>query len=563
MNGKEKKRAGVRCVGRQLTPAYILVFAFCFMLFVYEPILMYSTNKNDFWFDFGIMVIPTLTLFLICLAAGAALMTALYFITGIFHNAGYRIFQCCLIALSVTFAATYIQGNFLISSLPVLTGEKIAWDSYGKENIITFAVWMILAASAVFSVIKFKAETTVKWAERIALAVTAMLAVSLAAQMLGNNAWKSKDAVILTDKHFNDISTERNFLIFLVDAVDYDAFQQVMDGDEACREVFADFTNYTDVASVYPYTRDSIPLLLSGKLNRNEEAFEEYSSAAYNHSELFARLSEENYDINLYLEEPVWYGECAYAIQNDIRNSGVSPYDNLDFPVFFREEIRYILFKYLPYACKKYANIEGLGFWQALEQYSYHDNTVYDTIISNPDLDKTDRNVFQFAHVEGAHQPFDIDENLNQTENGTYTQKLKASVKVIDAYLERLKANDVYDNSAIMIMSDHGYYDVDHDSYGDEVLERYHPILLVKGLQERHALAESDVPVSHLDFVDAYMALLDGKKGGEIFSHVDTAKKRTIIWYEYGGEDHMVEYELEGSRFDRQDFKLTGNVYDR
>lgn len=59
------------------------------------------------------------------------------------------------------------------------------------------------------------------------------------------------------------------------------------------------------------------------------------------------------------------------------------------------------------------------------------------------------------------------------------------------------------------------------------------------------------------------MALLDGKKGGEIFSHVDTAKKRTIIWYEYGGEDHMVEYELEGSRFDRQDFKLTGNVYDR
>lgn len=563
MNGKEKRKAGVKFAKGQLTPAYVLIFAFCFMLFLYEPILMYSTNKNDFWFDFGIMIIPTLTLFLICLAAGAAFATALYLIIGIFHDAGYRIFQCCLVALFVVFAATYIQGNFLISSLPVLTGETIAWDSYTKENVITLVIWVILCGLAVFTVKKFKAETAVKWSVRIALAIVAMLAVSLAAQVAANNALRSKNAVILTDKHFNDISTNRNFLIFLVDAVDYDTFQQVMESDEACREVFADFTNYTDVASVYPYTRDSIPLLLSGKLNRNEEDFEEYSSAAYNHSELFARLSEENYDINLYLEEPVWYGECAYAIQNDIRNSGVSPYDNLDFSAFFREEIRYILFKYLPYCCKEYAKIEKLGFWQALEQYSYYDNTVYDMIVSSPELTKTDRNVFQFAHVEGAHQPFDIDGDLNRTENGTYTQKLEASIKVIDAYLERLRANDAYDNSVIMIMSDHGYYDVDHDSYGEEVLERYHPILFVKGLQERHALAESDVPVSHSNFIDAYMALLDGKKGGEAFDNVDKQNKRTIIWYEYGNEDHMVEYELFGSRYARQDFKLTGNVYDR
>ncbi len=563
MNGIRKKKAGVRCVFKRLTPAYILLFAFCFMLFVYEPVLMYSTNKNDFWFDFQIMIIPTMVLFFIFLTAGAVLMTVLYFITAIFHHVGFQIFQCGLIALFVIFLATYIQGNFLISSLPVLTGETIVWEAYSRENMITLIVWIMLAVLAVFMVVKYKADLTVRWAKRMALVIVAALTVSLIPEMAANDALKNKDAVILTDKHFNDISTNRNFLILLVDAVDYRAFQQLIDSDETYREVFADFTNYTDTASVYPYTRDSIPLLLSGELNRNKEAFEAYSTEAYNHSKLFSRLDEENYDINLYMEKLVWNGECAVTVQNDIRNSGISPCDNMNFPVFFREEIRYILFKYLPYSCKKYAKIEGLGFWQALDQYSYYDKNVYDAIVNNPDLDKTDRNVFQFVHVEGAHLPFDIDENLNPIENGTYKQKMKATIKMVDAYLSRLKANDTYDNSVIMIMSDHGYYDVDHDSYGEEVLERYHPILLVKGIQERHGFAESDLPISHLDFMDAYMALLDGKKGGEAFDHVDTAKKRTIIWYEYGGEDHMVEYELDGSDYERQDFKMTGNVYDR
>lgn len=236
MNGIRKKKAGVRCVFKRLTPAYILLFAFCFMLFVYEPVLMYSTNKNDFWFDFQIMIIPTMVLFFIFLTAGAVLMTVLYFITGIFHHVGFQIFQCGLIALFVIFLATYIQGNFLISSLPVLTGETIVWEAYSRENMITLIVWIMLAVLAVFMVVKYKADLTVRWAKRMALVIVAALTVSLIPEMAANDALKNKDAVILTDKHFNDISTNRNFLILLVDAVDYRAFQQLIDSDETYRE---------------------------------------------------------------------------------------------------------------------------------------------------------------------------------------------------------------------------------------------------------------------------------------------------------------------------------------
>ena len=372
-----------------------------------------------------------------------------------------------------------------------------------------------------------------------------------------------KFALLTTNAHFHDISQNKNFLILLVDAVEAETFEAVLESNEEYREVFRDFTYYSNTASVYPYTRDSMPLLLTGAVNRNEQEFGAFASEAYNSSPLFERLDAENYDIGIYMDEPVWYGERRFRITSDIKNNMASPYENMDFNMYFRQEMKYILFKYLPYAYKQYAQIEGFDFGMALEMYNYRYNSVYNMLLENPELVKTDRNVFQFVHVEGAHLPFDYDKDMNLIEKGTYSQKVEATIKVIDTWLSRLKNSGAYDNSVILIMADHGYYDVDHDSYGEEVLERFHPVLLVKGMQENHELAESDVPVSHIDLMDAYMELLDGKKSGEIFRDTDPDRKRQVIWYEYRSEEHMVEYQLEGNRFERQDFRPTGRVFDR
>ena len=123
MGMKKNNGIGFKENMNQLMPAYVIVFSFCFMLFIYEPILMYSTNKNDFWFDFGIMIFPTLVIFLLFFLFGTVFVTAFYFMVGIFRGKGAnRIYQYSLIALFVIFLATYIQGVFLTTSLPVLTG---------------------------------------------------------------------------------------------------------------------------------------------------------------------------------------------------------------------------------------------------------------------------------------------------------------------------------------------------------------------------------------------------------------------------------------------------------
>lgn len=565
---KGKEAGGLGETRRQLKPAYVIWSTFCFMLFIYEPLLMYSTNKNDVWFDFGIMILPTLVIFALFLITGAMLITAFYFIVVRFLKGKTGLYQCAVTALFVVVLATYIQGVYLSASLPALTGEPIVWDKYLKEDLLTAVLWVILETAAIALIVRFGTEPVVKWESRVSAAIVVMLLAGLLPHMFSNNAFEKKDALITTRDHFDEISSNKNFLIFVMDAVDAEELELVLESDEAYREVFRDFTCYSNTTSVFPYTRDSIPLILSGKANTNEVAFEQYASDAYNMSPLFERLDGENYDICLYMEEPVWYGERRFPVANDIKNNVVSLYDSIDFNMYFRQEMKYILFKYLPYAYKQYSQIEELDFGMALEQYSYYDDIIYDHITKKPELTKTDRNVFQFVHIEGAHLPFDHDGDLHPVEKGTYTQKVEATVKVVDVWLTRLKENGVYDNSVILIMADHGYYDrgyvdASFDDHGEDILERFHPALLVKGYGESHELAESDVPVSHMDLMDAYMELLDGKKGGEIFPDMDPDRKRQVIWYEYRNEDHMVEYELEGNRFERQDFKPTGRVFDR
>ena len=49
---------------KDLIPAIIVALVASFMLYIYEPIITYSANINDFWFDFNLML-PNIMLYFI------------------------------------------------------------------------------------------------------------------------------------------------------------------------------------------------------------------------------------------------------------------------------------------------------------------------------------------------------------------------------------------------------------------------------------------------------------------------------------------------------------------
>lgn len=558
MNASEQHTSKIKASLKQLLPAYIISFVFCYMLFVFEPLLMYSTNQLDLWFDLPLMAGPMFITFAIFFFALAGVLTAIYAINrAAAKEKEPTFFRITVLVVFYVFLVTYFQGNFLAGSLPALDGTMINWDDFKKENLITVSIYVAWAVVIIITTIKFNAKRSLKVFTIAAMVIFAMLTVSLITEMISWNSFKRKSTIITTNENFNKISNDKNFLIILNDAVASVDFGDVLNANPEYKEIFEDFTYYPDTLSCYPCTRDELPLVLGGELNKNETNFKDFSSNAYNSSPLFGELTERGYTIDLYEPELVWYGEHSF----DIQNSTASGNYKLSFEMYFSQEIKFIGYKYLPYFLKQYSSIETMDFNGLVDKYIYDSRTLYREIRETPELEKTDEKSFKFVHTEGAHIPFTYSKDLYLVSGYTsYSVKVESNITLLKAYLERLKANGAYDNTVIIIMSDHGNTNLNSAT---DMLVRANPMFMVKGIGEHHDFAVSEKPLSHLDLMDIYTRLLDGKPAAEATADIPDKRERYFMWYRnFRLEHHIEEYVVTDKAWEWEQFKKTGREFD-
>ena len=543
---------------KELAPTYITLFVFCYMLFIFEPISTYAQNIHDFWCDIKMLVPLVLEMFGIFFIGSAAFFTIVYLICRkLGKSIPYKILTAVVITL---FFPLYMQNTFFNMKLPILDGNPIAWNELRYLDII-FLVFVIgLGILFVYFIIKFGIDKILKYASLISLAVFIMLTSSLVVTVLGKTAFKSGNNIITTNENFNTMSSEKNFVIFVTDTVSAGMFDEVLCEDQKYADVFEDFTFYTDVMSVYPNTAYSVPLILSGKtVSTSGISYIDFCTDAYNNSPLFTELDQRGYDINLYGNFIRWAGEPNFEIKNSEFVYGC----NIDFGNY-SEMARYLWFKFAPYTLKELADIESidLQFGTAANQdvFVWDNDIFYHNVKNNSNLEKQQRNTFQFIHTEGAHVPFIYDENVNKVDGGTsYNESVKAAITTVKAYIDRLKANGLYDNTVIIIMADHGNTDTGEENEIN-LLSRMNPILLIKGVNEKHELIRSDLPLIQTDLMDAYQQLLDGKQSTELFTDIEMPRSRTVMTHT--GEYIFTEYTTDGKATEYDKFKPTGNVYE-
>lgn len=561
MEERSVKKFGFKDAVKELAPSYIITFALCYMLFVFEPVLMYSTNIDDFWFDLETIIPSILEAFGLLLLMVLAFVTLVYLINRRFSET-LKVYYFVVIAEFFIFLAAYIQGNYLTANLPALDGGSVDWSQYAKDDIVTLVIWVIIGAALLFAIVKLEFAKLAKYLAIGAAAVFVMLTVSLINEIASNDAFRKKDSTIATETNINNISSNKNFIIFMVDSVSAGDFYDAMNAHDEYKDMLRDFTYYPDAMSTYAFTRESVPYVLTGKWNRNEKSFSDYCMDAYNNSELFLELAERDYDINVYDADIVWQGEKNFDVKNNISDGTPDIY----FGTFMQMEFRYVTFKYLPYCFKKYSGIDSFDLNLIIQKFRWDNISIYNNITKTPKLSQSKRDMFQFLHVEGAHLPMRYDKDLNiiPVKDGSYEQLCEATAKVIDAFLQRLRDNGTYDNSVIIILSDHGY-----DKYGpipqvdDYVLKRFNPILFIKGYQEKHDMEISELPVSFTDLMQAYKDLLDDKPSTELFPDVEMQRTRTVMWYNYSRENYMIEYETDGAAADWEKFRKTGRIFYR
>ena len=131
---------------------------------------------------------------------------------------------------------------------------------------------------------------------------------------------------------------------------------------------------------------------------------------------------------------------------------------------------------------------------------------------------------------------------------------------MLNAYIERLKANGAYDNTVIIIMADHGNTNLNSAT---DMLVRANPMFMVKGIGESHEFTVSEKPLSYLDLMDIYSELLDDKTAEEATADIPDKRERIFMWYRnFRLENHIEEYVVADKAWEWQKFKKTGKEYD-
>ena len=533
-----------------LVYALFLAFSLSFMFCFYEPLQIFFTNLIEFDYEFRNIIGWITLLFFIAFA----LLALLFFLSG---KLSKKLFYLLFFLGSWLFFAMYVQGTILISDLPSTSGAAPDWSQYGKQELQSL---LLYGSFFVIGLVLLRLLKKKFWAFAGygSLFVAGILAVTLAVTCVRNDGMRrSVISPRISRDDLNLVSSNRNFIILVMDAMDSMTFKTMTETDDPeYKEYFEDFTYYPDTLAGYPYTRFSLPLILSGEWFENRQSFTEFSTAALKNSKLFSSLEEQGYSMSLYENEVICEDRSFLRFTNitDTRFEIENPVR------FMEDELRMSFYMFMPYQLKKYTpDVFARLADQAstADLFSWDNIRIHDYFKENG-METTEDSRFVYIHAKGAHLPFEYDRDLNripEEENPTYIGSAEGTITLIHEYLDLLKKTGAYDNSVIIIMGDHGYVE------NDRSIGRQNPLLLVKGFGEHHPFAESGRSVSFGDLMEAYRLLQDGASSETLFPY---GRERSRRYLYYTRENEITEAELKDApAWETESMRRTGREFNR
>lgn len=494
----------------------ILCIIFAFMLFIFAPFEIYLSNKGYFFFDGSEMLGYCALAFAFCFCLCVLVLSVCKKISDKLYRIIYGMFCGGTIAL-------YLQGNWDLTDYGAWNGSEIEWSNFFTQKIVFIVVFFVLIiACAIISFCKY--SSFYKFSKGFSFFLGLVLVITLATLLLTNGGLKKDKEYIASTVDELQLSQNSNFIILVLDAYDSQAFDSILNQDNCYREMFRDFTYYPDALAAYSSTDMSVPLIITGLDYKNDQLFGDYLDRGYESSRLMNWLDKNGWEKDIYFDGLMPQGSNGFGINNNKLLKRVVS----DRKALMNYMYTMVLFRYMPQPIKNhfyfYAdNIKG-NLNSVVGDYDPYvaDNFALFNEIDNITADKLN-GVFQYIHVDGAHEPFNISTDFEIEDYETsYENECQGILKLVDRFLRALEAKAIYDNSVVIIMADHGYYD-----------ERQNPLFMVKGLDEHHDLIVSETPMSYHDLQNSYIDLLEHKSSGEnVFNGNDESNRcyRYVPW---------------------------------
>lgn len=551
---------------KQFGISALVDFAFAFSVIVFVPFETYLGNIKEFVFGFSsfwwIVALEGLLYALLLLYFEIALPKKLSkFVTGLVFG---------------VIAASYIQGNFLNGSMGLMNGSEAAWDS--STLIINAVIWFAIAIiPAVLTLFGFK---FLKTAAVIGCVLVVGMQSTALVSMLASVEQPSIETR-MTKKGLYEVAPDNNVFVFVVDCFDQDNVDEMLVVDPHILDALGGFTCYDNVTGSYCYTHISVPYLLSGERIPQYNPSDEQLENALNQSPYYNALTENVSNVGIYTEEFCLVGDNE---RQKIDNLGSSENSQLNVDTTTYAAQYSSFYRVLPLFLKNRFSYTSEDFnWAML---STKDGTEFYGVSPRSDANMLDylqakglkvnpdyeNGCFRFIHTSGAHEPFKLDKNGNYSL--TSTSRLDSalgSMKLVSQYLKRLQEAGVYENSTIIITSDHGTcksYRIE-----DNAELSINPIMFYKpaGADSDKPCARSTAPVSHDDIfptvMDAFGFEYESETGMDL-DEITEDTERTRYYYWCRREPDLpdsnwafihLEYAINGDSRIEENWKPTGN----
>lgn len=535
----------------------------CFTFFVFGPLQLYISNRNEFWFKLE-HILPAVTV---------SFLVTLLFITVFLTFLPQRINKYVAAGIFGLGFALYIQGNFINYDYGVLDGTEIDWSSYGKLGLLNTLIWILCVFTPVI-LSHFWTKQMKKVTNWIALSIVAIQVIT--SGILITTAYSpdlpASSDITVTEKGMFSLSKEKNLVVFVMDSFDASYMNEVLEKRPEYKELFDDFTFYSNTLGGYPKTKGALPHILTGKRYDNSISYFDYLDQAFEETILFKDLTAEGYDAGVYTSArflPSNADACFINVINTTNNINANkkPSSYMDLGLMMYKATA---FTYFPHALKdkvwyytgdfnKY--IDKSNREKDLSPYVSDNVSFYEKLVSDGLLFENKSCAFRFYHLDGAHAPYNITEDVQYSKDGTSPiQESLSSLNIVLKYIELLKQANVYDNTSIVIMADHGSVGLSQN-----------PVLMIKQAGTDKVFSISSAPISFDDIVNTFLYLATDdfdKYQSNVFTWKDGDYRERSYWYFFWDDSmkskylpNIYEYVTAALASDSTNMVKTGKIY--
>jgi hypothetical protein len=540
---------------------------------IFGPANVYFSNAHFFAYPLEMMLVPLL----------GASVAAIFVFTLILVSLPNRLFPGAVALTVMLGAVTWIQGNFLLWDYGVLQGATIKWEEGRKWAWLGVILWLSGLASGL------------RWRQKISdrAQVLAGFLILLQFTVLVIN-WARLPPLPAHQRYGIDFSRvfefspRENVIVLMLDSFQSNTFAELLEEYPEFREEFDGFTYYRNTTSAYSRTLGSVPSILTGELNRNEQTLGDYIASAYRNS-ISGKLQQAGWRTELY----PWVRQTVHFSPDVAEN--FKPRANLRLSLSHSAFLLDLgLFRQVPHVLKRTVFNDQNWFLssgptsKASQGGRHLDFLQFVGGVEKATLAELDfRPRFVFYHLQGAHAPFWLNAELEparlpQSSEG-YRQQAIACLKLIRLLNSRLHALGIYDQTTLIVTADHGASEyaiplgrLEGDEAGsdrpgapDHIRQAGTPLLLMKFPGNSGNIQLSDKPASLPDLpatICTSLGISHGFPGRSILQLEENEERvRALYFYNFDGWDQrflppLSEWLVKGHSWSAASWQRTGRV---